>query len=249
MPLGAARRHRRPDRRWGKTGPPFAPRNAACRRHPADRLRRPRAGLYRWTDIGTAKATEERDGVADHGLDRRGGPATIADFAHARGPRGARRAADRAMAGGMVPACGRSSPGSTPTPFPRTRRSAEPRRISLVTGWTPSPHVWRRLRHDLAAATDLRNPRRSCARGRSRRSGRHAAASAGRLPGRGGVSSRSRSHRAPAPDHARARAQLDAGLVEEARVLRGARPGLAGVSAIGTGRAGRCSTARWTSRP
>jgi tRNA dimethylallyltransferase len=200
--------------------------------------------VYRGLDIGTAKVSPaERRGIPHHGLDlvAPSSPFTLADFAdHARGALdqiGARnglailaggtglylRAVARGIATDILPA----------DPDIRARLEAE----FIEIGLQPLVDRLRAVAPERAAVVDIRNPRRVV------RALEIAAVDggAGRLP-------EPRGYDGPVawiglavdrPAHLawiahRARAQFDAGLVEEARALRQRYdPGLPAFSAIG----------------
>ncbi len=199
--------------------------------------------MFRGLDIGTAKASPaERARVPHHGLDlvEPDQPFSVADFAghaEASSPTSPRAAASRSWPAAPASTCGPSPAASTPTPCRATRRSGRGSRPRLThDGLMASVLRLEALAPELAAGVDLRNPRRvvralEIAELRG---------DAPRPPARGypgpvawiGLRLEPDVHRERIA--ARARAQFDAGLVEEARALRERfDPGLPAFSAIG----------------
>jgi tRNA dimethylallyltransferase len=200
--------------------------------------------VFRGLDIGTAKASvAERRGIPHHGLDLVDPDESfsLADFAaHARSAlaRIADRGALAILAGGTglylrAVARGIATDALPADPEVRARLEAE----FLAVGLDPLAERLRAVAPERAAAVDLRNPRRVV------RALEIAAVDGGvgRLP-------EPRGYGGPAtwiglaverPTHLawiarRARAQFDAGLIEEARGLRERfDPGLPAFSAIG----------------
>jgi tRNA dimethylallyltransferase len=200
--------------------------------------------VFRGLDIGTAKASvAERRGIPHHGLDlvEPDESFSLADFAaHARSALAgiADRGAFAILAGGTglylrAVARGIATDALPADPEVRARLEAE----FLAVGLDPLVERLRAVAPERAAAVDLRNPRRVV------RALEIAAVDGGvgRLP-------EPRGYGGPAtwiglaverPTHlawiaGRARAQFDAGLIEEARGLRERfDPGLPAFSAIG----------------
>jgi tRNA dimethylallyltransferase len=199
--------------------------------------------VFRGLDIGTAKATpEERARVTHHGLDlvEPDQPFSVADFArHAGGVLDdlAERDAIAILAGGTgfylrAVARGLDTDALPSDPAVRARLEADLTRDGLMA----SVLRLEALAPELAAGVDLRNPRRVVR-----------ALEIAELRG-DGPRPPARSYPGPVawiglrldPDvhrvriAARARAQFDAGLIEEARALRERfDPGLPAFSAIG----------------
>ena len=199
--------------------------------------------VYRGLDIGTAKATEaDRARIPHHGLDLvdPDQPFSLADFVeHATGilaDLGARNGL-AILAGGTglyLRAVGRGlDTAALPSdPVVRARLEAE----LLADGLTPLAERLQAVAHALAGRTELRNPRRVI------RALEMAEVGGDALPPkpRGypgpiawlGLTVEPTAHAARIA--ARARAQFDAGLIEEARALRERfDPALPAFSAIG----------------
>jgi tRNA dimethylallyltransferase len=199
--------------------------------------------VYRGLDIGTAKATvAERAGVPHHGLDLvdPDEPFSLADFAaHARGALAgiAERRAVAILVGGTGLYLRAVARGIATEALPadaevRARLEAE----FLAVGLDPLVERLRAVAPERAASVDVRNPRRVV-----RALEIAALAGDGALPmPRGyegphawlGLTLDPATHRAWIGT--RARAQFDAGLIEEARALRERfDPALPAFSAIG----------------
>jgi tRNA dimethylallyltransferase len=200
--------------------------------------------VYRGLDIGTAKATiEERRGIRHHGLDLADPdePFSVADFAAHAGSALAGIAARGGLAilaGGTgfylrAVARGMATDALPADAAVRARLEAE----LLAVGLDPLVERLRRVAPGRAAAIDARNPRRVVR-----------ALEIAELHGGAAPLPEPRGYDGPVawlglaldrPAHlvriaARARAQFDAGLVEEARALRERYdPGLPAFSAIG----------------
>jgi tRNA dimethylallyltransferase len=200
--------------------------------------------VYRGLDIGTAKATtEERRGIVHHGLDLvdPDQPFSLADFAdHARAALAAisARGGLAILAGGTGLYLRAVARGIATDALPadaevRARLEAE----LMAVGLDPLVERLQTTAPARAARVDLRNPRRVV------RALEIAALDGGARP-----LPEPRGYAGPVawigleldrPTHvawigARARAQFDAGLIEEARALRDRfDPGLAAFSAIG----------------
>jgi tRNA dimethylallyltransferase len=199
--------------------------------------------VYRGLDIGTAKATEtDRARVPHHGLDlvEPDQPFSVADFVeHATSVLAdlGRRNGVAILAGGTglyLRAVGRGldTEALPSDPVVRARIEAE----LLADGLTPLAERLQSVAPALAARTDLRNPRRVV------RALEMAEVAGDALPPkpRGypgpiawlGLTVEPSAHAARIAT--RARAQFDAGLIEEARALRERfDPGLPAFSAIG----------------
>ena len=201
--------------------------------------------VYRGLDIGTAKPTlEERRGVPHHGLDLVDPDAAVLGR-RLRRPRRRRPAADRRgrrprRSSPAAPAStsGRSRAASTRPrcrPTPRSARGS--RRSSRPTASRPAPRGSRALAPTLAARVDLRQPAARRPRPRDRRDRRGPCRSRRRAATRRPVAWLGLD--VPRDLHAtwiagRARAQFDAGLVDEAAALRARYdPALPAFSAIG----------------
>jgi tRNA dimethylallyltransferase len=200
--------------------------------------------VFRGLDIGTAKATvEERRGIAHHGLDLVEPDAafSLADFAaHAATALDgiAARGGVAILAGGTglylrAVARGIATDALPADPDLRARLEAE----FLAVGLDPLVERLRSIAPDRAATVDVRNPRRVV------RALEIAALDGGRGPlpeprGYGGPSAWI-GLEVDRPTHlrwiaGRARAQFDAGLIDEAQALRERfDPGLPAFSAIG----------------
>ena len=200
--------------------------------------------VFRGLDIGTAKASvQERRGIRHHGLDlvEPDEPFSLADFAaHARAALDGIAARDglAILAGGTglylrAVARGIATDALPADPELRARLEAE----FLAVGLDPLVERLRTNAPDRAASVDLRNPRRVVR-----------ALEIAALDGGTGRLPEPRGYQGPLawiglvverPTHLewighRARAQFDAGLIEEARALRGRfDPGLPAFSAIG----------------
>ena len=226
----AAHRHRRARRRPARPPRDRARRGAATAGPTAEIISADSRQVFRGLDIGTAKATAaDRARVPHHGLDLvdPDEPFSVADFvAHAGAVLADLR---RAAASRSWPA----APASTSAPSPAA--STPPRCRAIATSapdsrpsWTsdglePSSRASRLIAPALAATVDLRNPRRvvralEIAELRG---------DAPRPPARGYAGPRrlARARHATRPStaadrHARARAQFDGGLLDEARALR-----------------------------
>ena len=200
--------------------------------------------VFRGLDIGTAKASvAERRGIPHHGLDlvEPDEPFSLADFAgHAREALAgiAKRGGLAILAGGTglylrAVARGIATDALPADPKIRARLEAE----FLAVGLDPLVERLRAAAPERAAAVDLRNPRRVVR-----------ALEIAAVDGGIGTLPEPRGYRGPVtwiglaverPTHLvwisrRARAQFDAGLIEEARGLRERfDPGLPAFSAIG----------------
>jgi len=200
--------------------------------------------VFRGLDIGTAKATvEERRGIPHHGLDlvEPDAPFSVADFAsHARDVLAAiaARGGLAILAGGTGLYLRAVARGIATDALPadaelRARLEAE----FLAVGLDPLVERLQAWAPDRAATVDLRNPRRVVR-----------ALEIAALDGGVGKLPEPRGYDGPVawiglevdrPTHLgwiahRARAQFDAGLIEEARALRERfDPGLPAFSAIG----------------
>ena len=202
--------------------------------------------VYRGLDIGTAKATpEERRAVPHHGLDlvEPDEPFTVADFAaHARGVLVGMSAAGGAalaiLAGGTglyLRALARGLPTDALPSDPAVRAALEA--DALAEGIDRLVERLRTLAPRRAATIDVRNPRRVV---RALEIATVAGGDVELPPPRGydgpvtwiGLTAEPATHRTWIAG--RARAQFDAGLIEEARALRERfDPALPAFSAIG----------------